>query len=113
MPLYTFIHNLLNVLVQIANKMGLQTNSYVFWYRTLFCSILPLTERSVLHFLKSSRKLKWLKHKCVKAKRVLIKLYGSKSRRVGIDIYKRSDLDNSVFMCAKIVISKGKEIYFL
>jgi hypothetical protein len=26
MPLYTFIHNLLNVLVQIANKMGLQKN---------------------------------------------------------------------------------------
>jgi hypothetical protein len=26
MPLYTFIHNLLNVLVQIANRMGLQTN---------------------------------------------------------------------------------------
>jgi OPA family glycerol-3-phosphate transporter-like MFS transporter 1/2 len=24
MPLYTFIHNLLNVLVQIANEMGLQ-----------------------------------------------------------------------------------------
>jgi hypothetical protein len=24
MPLYTFIHNLLNVLAQIANKMGLQ-----------------------------------------------------------------------------------------
>jgi hypothetical protein len=24
MPLYTFIHNLLNVLVQIANKMGFQ-----------------------------------------------------------------------------------------
>jgi hypothetical protein len=24
MPLYTFIHSLLNVLVQIANKMGLQ-----------------------------------------------------------------------------------------
>jgi hypothetical protein len=24
MPLYTFLHNLLNVLVQIANKMGLQ-----------------------------------------------------------------------------------------
>jgi hypothetical protein len=26
MPLYTFLHNLLNVLVQIANKMGLQKN---------------------------------------------------------------------------------------
>jgi hypothetical protein len=26
MPLYTFIHNLLNVLVQIANKMGIQKN---------------------------------------------------------------------------------------
>jgi hypothetical protein len=24
MPLYTFLHNLLNALVQIANKMGLQ-----------------------------------------------------------------------------------------
>jgi hypothetical protein len=24
MPMYTFLHNLLNVLVQIANKMGLQ-----------------------------------------------------------------------------------------
>jgi hypothetical protein len=24
MPVYTFIHNLLNVVVQIANKMGLQ-----------------------------------------------------------------------------------------
>jgi hypothetical protein len=24
MPLYTFLHNLLNVLVQIANKMGMQ-----------------------------------------------------------------------------------------
>jgi hypothetical protein len=28
MPLYTFIHNLLNVLVQIANKMGLQKKDY-------------------------------------------------------------------------------------
>jgi shikimate kinase len=27
MPLYTFIHNLLNALVQIANKMGSQKNS--------------------------------------------------------------------------------------
>jgi hypothetical protein len=26
MPLYTFLHSLLNVLVQIANKMGLQKN---------------------------------------------------------------------------------------
>jgi hypothetical protein len=26
MPLYTFLHNLLNVLIQIANKMGLQKN---------------------------------------------------------------------------------------
>jgi hypothetical protein len=26
MSMYTFIHNLLNVLVQIANKMGLQKN---------------------------------------------------------------------------------------
>jgi hypothetical protein len=26
MPLYTFLHNLLNVLVQIANKIGLQKN---------------------------------------------------------------------------------------
>jgi hypothetical protein len=26
MPLYTFLHNLLNVLVQIANEMGLQKN---------------------------------------------------------------------------------------
>jgi hypothetical protein len=29
MPLYTFLHNLLNVLVQIANKMGLKKNTYV------------------------------------------------------------------------------------
>jgi hypothetical protein len=28
MPLYTFLHNLLNVLVQIANKMGLQKEKY-------------------------------------------------------------------------------------
>jgi hypothetical protein len=35
------------------------------------------------------------------------------SRRVGIDSYKRSDLDNLIFMCAEIIISKGKEIYFL
>jgi hypothetical protein len=28
MPLYTFLHNLLNVLVQIANRMGLQKNIY-------------------------------------------------------------------------------------
>jgi hypothetical protein len=27
MPLYTFIRNLLNVLVQIANQMGLQKNN--------------------------------------------------------------------------------------
>jgi hypothetical protein len=27
MPLYTFIHNLLTALVQIANKMGLQKKS--------------------------------------------------------------------------------------
>jgi hypothetical protein len=29
MPLYTFLHNLLNVLVQIANKMGLQKKTAV------------------------------------------------------------------------------------
>jgi hypothetical protein len=29
MPLYTFLHNLLNVLVQIANKMELQKNASV------------------------------------------------------------------------------------
>jgi hypothetical protein len=29
MPLHTFIHNLLNVLVQIANKMGLQKKKEV------------------------------------------------------------------------------------
>jgi hypothetical protein len=29
--LYTFIHNLLNVLVQIANKMGLQKNLDIIW----------------------------------------------------------------------------------
>jgi hypothetical protein len=28
MPLYTFIHSLLNVLVKIANKMGLHTKSH-------------------------------------------------------------------------------------
>jgi hypothetical protein len=28
MPLYTFIHNLLNVLVQIADKMGLQKQNF-------------------------------------------------------------------------------------
>jgi hypothetical protein len=27
MPLYTFLHSLLNVLVQIANKMGLQNEN--------------------------------------------------------------------------------------
>jgi hypothetical protein len=37
MPLYTFIHSLLNVLVQIANKMGLQKN--------LSCSLQPATDR--------------------------------------------------------------------
>jgi hypothetical protein len=30
MPLYTFLHNLLNVPVQIANKVGLQKK--IFWY---------------------------------------------------------------------------------
>jgi hypothetical protein len=30
MPLYTFIHSLLNVLVQIANKMGLQKKWHSF-----------------------------------------------------------------------------------
>jgi hypothetical protein len=29
MPLYTFIHNLLNVLVQIANKIGLQKKNKI------------------------------------------------------------------------------------
>jgi hypothetical protein len=29
MPLYTFLHSLLNVLAQIANKMGLQKKCYV------------------------------------------------------------------------------------
>jgi hypothetical protein len=29
MPLYTFVHNLLNVVVQIANKMGLQKSWHV------------------------------------------------------------------------------------
>jgi hypothetical protein len=29
MSMYTFLHNLLNVLVQIANKMGLQRNAYL------------------------------------------------------------------------------------
>jgi hypothetical protein len=30
MPLYTFIHNFLDVLVQIANKMGLQKKNVPF-----------------------------------------------------------------------------------
>jgi hypothetical protein len=30
MPLYTFIHSLLNVLVEIANKMGLKKISFVY-----------------------------------------------------------------------------------
>jgi hypothetical protein len=30
MPLYTFFHNLLNVLVQIANKMGFQKRKNIF-----------------------------------------------------------------------------------
>jgi hypothetical protein len=29
MPLYTFLQSLINVLVEIANKMGLQKKSYV------------------------------------------------------------------------------------
>jgi hypothetical protein len=29
MPLYTFLYDLLNVLVQIANKMGLQKKNYL------------------------------------------------------------------------------------
>jgi hypothetical protein len=33
MPLYTFLHNLLNVLVQIASKMGLQKNHEMLSYR--------------------------------------------------------------------------------
>jgi hypothetical protein len=33
MPLYTFLHNLLNVLVQIANKMGLRRKIQAFWAR--------------------------------------------------------------------------------
>jgi hypothetical protein len=32
MPLYTFVHNLLNVLVQIENKMELQQFIYLFLY---------------------------------------------------------------------------------
>jgi hypothetical protein len=31
MPLYTFLHNLLNVLIQIANKMGLQEKILLGW----------------------------------------------------------------------------------
>jgi hypothetical protein len=39
MPMYTFLHNLLNVLVQIANKMGLQQNYYNYRAITL-CIVL-------------------------------------------------------------------------
>jgi hypothetical protein len=35
MPLYTFLHNLLHVLVQIAYKMGLQKNQKKRWWYTL------------------------------------------------------------------------------
>jgi hypothetical protein len=40
MPLYKFLHNLLNLLVQIANKMGLRNSS-------LDASIASSTEMSV------------------------------------------------------------------
>jgi hypothetical protein len=42
MPLYTYLHNLPNVLVQIANKMGLQK---IIIYRN-FCRV--LTEENCL-----------------------------------------------------------------
>jgi hypothetical protein len=35
MSMYTFIHNLLNVLVQIANKMGLKKSCYQMSYMPL------------------------------------------------------------------------------
>jgi hypothetical protein len=38
MPLYMFLHNLLNVLVQIANKMGLQKNTKT----SQFIDLLPI-----------------------------------------------------------------------
>jgi hypothetical protein len=39
-PLYTFLHNLLNVLVQITNKMGLQKKLGV--YATMHASLVAV-----------------------------------------------------------------------
>jgi hypothetical protein len=57
MPLHKFLHNILNVLVQIANKMGLQKN-YVLqllvgivrsWTQTMEFSLVLVTTVVVLH----------------------------------------------------------------
>jgi hypothetical protein len=40
MPLYTFLHKLLNVLVQIANKMGLQKKRF-YGRRNVFIEPFP------------------------------------------------------------------------
>jgi hypothetical protein len=42
MPLYTFLQNMLNVLVQIANKMGLQKKMWIL-PKTLLCGISGLS----------------------------------------------------------------------
>jgi hypothetical protein len=43
MPLYTFLHNLPNVLVQIANKMGLQKKNSGFVLKKFPRRIQPTT----------------------------------------------------------------------
>jgi hypothetical protein len=49
MPLYTFIHNLLNVLVQIANKIRLQKKFLLEWYCsvTVIFFVIPIYLQSV------------------------------------------------------------------
>jgi hypothetical protein len=47
MSLYTFIRNLLNVLVQIANKMGLQKTLMAFYFQLRRTYIIPLMMKHV------------------------------------------------------------------
>jgi hypothetical protein len=47
MPLYTFIHNLLNVLVQIENKMGLQKNVYSLVFLCISLVMMVICKRGI------------------------------------------------------------------
>jgi hypothetical protein len=54
MTMYTFLHSLLNVLVEIANKMGLQKKLYKIYIKVKINAI-PVTDRVGLWDFEISR----------------------------------------------------------